>query len=366
MTWSRIAAVVLVIAAVIWIGSGVLGRSEATDENAEAVAPAETAQPDAFKVAVMQPPVEQHQRSVILSGRTEADDKAEAVARASGTIVELNVKRGDLVQEGDVIAVLSDEARQAQVAQAEALVGQRQTMLDAKSRLIERGITAANEAEQLEADLRAAQAALASAQAEQDRGQIRAPISGLVATLPVSAGQALQVGTVVAGIVSLQPMLAVVEVAERQLGGIKAGDAATVSLVTGAKADGVIRFISPTASEGTRTYRVDVELTNDDGTIPDGVTAQVTLKLEPVEAAKLPRSALTFSSDGLLSVRTVDGSGVVGSVPVTVVEDSQDELWLGGIPAGTQVIVQGQDFVKDGEKVETVEASAAPAAASSS
>ena len=364
MTWSRIAAVVIVIAAVVWIGSGVFGRAGAPSD--DATAPAEATEQEAFRVAVTQPTVEEHARAVILSGRTEADDKAEAVARAAGTIVELNVKRGDLVQEGDVIAVLSDEARQAQVAQAQALVEQRQTMLDAKSRLIKRGITAANEAEQLEADLRAAEAALASATAELDRGQIRAPISGVVATLPVSTGQALQPGTAVASIVSLQPMLAVVEVAERQLGGIKVGDPASVSLVTGADAQGVIRFISPTASEGTRTYRVDVELTNDDGTIPDGVTAQVTLKLEPVAAARLPRSALTFSSDGLLSVRTVDGGGIVGSLPVSVVEDTQDELWLAGIPAGTRVIVQGQDFVKDGENVDAVEADAATAVSSNS
>lgn len=357
MMWSRILALIIVVGATLWIGSGVLGRTEAPSEAAaEQQAPA----PPLFKVAVIDAAVERHARAIVLSGRTEADNRASAVARAAGSIVELKVRRGDRVQEGDIVAILSDEAREAQVAQAEALVQQRQTSLEAKSKLIKRGIVPANEQEQLEADLRAAEAALASAEAERERGQVRAPISGVVSAVPVTAGQALQPNTVVAEIIALDPMLAVIEVAERQLGGVKVGDRASVKLVTGAEVEGTIRFISPTASEGTRTYRVDVELDNDEGTIPDGVTAQVELKLDPVDAVRVPRSALTFSAEGQLSVRTVDADGVVASSPVKIVEDGPDALWLSGIDSGSRIIVQGQDFVKDGQRVEAVAAGPAP------
>jgi multidrug efflux system membrane fusion protein len=356
MMWSRILAVIIVVGATLWIGSGVLGRTEEPTEK-----PAEqTAAAPLFKVSVVDAAVENHARAIVISGRTEADNRASAVARAMGSIVELKVRRGDRVAEGDVLAVLSDEAREAQVAQAEALVEQRRTALQAKSQLIKKGIVAANERDQLEADLRAAEAALASATAERERGQVVAPISGVVSAVPVTTGQALQPNSVVAEIVALDPMLAVVEVAERQLGGLKVGDRASVQLVTGAEAEGTIRFISPSASEGTRTYRVDVELDNDDGAIPDGVTAQVELRLDAVEAVKLPRSSLTFSAEGALSVRTVNAEGIVGSVPVKIVEDGQDTLWLSGVGAGTRVIVQGQDFVKDGQRVEAV--AAGPAA----
>ena len=47
-------------------------------------------------------------------------------------------------------------------------------------KLIKRGIVAANEENALEADLRAAEAALAMAKAEHERGLIVAPISGVV------------------------------------------------------------------------------------------------------------------------------------------------------------------------------------------
>jgi multidrug efflux system membrane fusion protein len=354
MMYSRILAAVIVVAATLWIGSGVLGRTESPAEgSSEASAPA--AQP-LFQVAVVTAKVQEHSRVLALSGRTEADNRARAVARTLGSIVELKVERGDVVKEGDILATLSDEAREAQVAEAEAMVQMRKTDLEAKVKLIERGVMAANDKNQIEADLRAAESTLAQARAEHERGLIRAPISGVVSDVPVTAGQSLEMNAVVAEVIALDPMLAVAEVAERQLGDIKVGDPTEVRLVTGQTAKGKVRYVSPTASGGTRTYRVEVELDNADLSIADGVTAEVEFRLAPVAAAKLPRSALTFSTSGELSVRIVGADGIVASVPVAIVEDARDEVWVAGPKDGVQIIVQGQDFVKDGQTVGTVDA----------
>src|SRR5262245_37505224 len=102
MKMSRIVAAVLVIAAIVWIGSGVVGRA---DRRAEITARPEAATPR-FKVSVMPVSLETHQPSLILSGRTEADKRAQAIARAAGTIVDLRVRRGSVVKKGDIIAVL--------------------------------------------------------------------------------------------------------------------------------------------------------------------------------------------------------------------------------------------------------------------
>jgi multidrug efflux system membrane fusion protein len=178
----------------------------------------------------------------------------------------------------------------------------------------------------------------------------------------MTTGQAVEVGSMVAEVIALDPMLAVAEVAERQLGEIKVGDVASVRLVTGQIAEGIVRYVASTASAGTRTYRVEVELDNSDLSIPDGVTAEVEFQLAAAASVKAPRSALTFSAAGELSVRVVDANGIVASVPVGIVEDARDEVWIAGPKDGDRIIVQGQDFVKDGQQVGTVDAtSAAPA-----
>jgi multidrug efflux system membrane fusion protein len=163
-------------------------------------------------------------------------------------------------------------------------------------------------------------------------------------------------GKEIAQMVSLDPMLAVVEVSERKLAGIKLGDTAEIRLVTGQKASGHVRFVAQSASPTTRTYRVEVEIKNPDGAIPDGITSEVAIPMTPVQASRVPRSALTFSSSGDLGVRIVGDEGKVDFVPISVVEDEQAFMWVSGIPDRARVIVQGQDFVREGQMVQAVPA----------
>ena len=357
MKASRVTAIGLVAAAGLWIASGHFLPHESAESRAAVRAGDEGAK-KAFRVAVVGTAVVPHSRKLIVAGRTEADKRVTVTARTGGVLAELRVKRGTWVKKGEVIAILSDEAREAQVAQAQAAVTQKRTELDAKRALIMNGTLPRLQLVDLEAQLKSAEAALAASQAEADRGMVRAPWSGVVHDVAVEVGQAAFsfAGREIATLVALDPMLAVVEVAERKLAGIKVGDTADVRLVTGESASGKIRFVAKTASPTTRTYRVEIELPNPDGRIPDGITAEVSLPLAPVLATRVPRSALTFSSAGNLGVRAVRADETVEFVPVSVVEDEQSFMWLAGIAEGSRVIVQGQDFVREGQKVDAVPA----------
>ena len=160
----------------------------------------------------------------------------------------------------------------------------------------------------------------------------------------------------IATLVSLDPMLAVVEVSERRLAGLRQGDTAEVKLITGEKVSGKIRFVAKTATQNTRTYRVEVELPNPDGSIPDGISAEVAIPVAPTPAVRVPRSALTIASTGDIGVRTVGTDGTVAFSRVVLVEDEQTYMWITGVRDGARVIVQGQDFVREGQTVDAVAA----------
>ncbi len=350
---NRLVAFALIAAAVLWIGSGYIVPREHAES--EAAIRADGGKPKAaFRVAVIEAKLAEHSRKLTLSGRTEAYRKVMAVARTNGMVAKLNVRRGSLVAQGEIIAVLSDEAREAQVLQAKALVVQRQAELDAKRRLSESGAVARLDLANTEAQYKAAQAAQAAAEAEAERGNVVAPWSGIITDVPTEIGQALSPGKEVAQIVALDPMLAVVEVAEKKLAGVTLGETAKIRLITGVEAEGRIRYVSKSANGATRTYRVEVEIANADGTIPDGITAEVSIRLAPEKATRIPRSALTFSTTGDLGVRMVDAQNKVGFLPVAVAQDEQVQMWVTGIPDGAKVIVQGQDFVREGQTVEAV------------
>jgi len=349
----HLTAIGVVAAAGLWIASGHLLPHEKAESRAAKSEPKLL-----FRVAVVGTSLVPHRRNLTIAGRTEADKRVTVTARTGGVVTELKVKRGMWVKKGETIAILSDEAREAQVVQAQALVTQKRTELEAKRQLILNGTLPRLQLVELEAQLRSAEAALAAAEAERDRGVVRAPWSGIVHDVAVEVGQAAFsfAGREIATIVALDPMLAVVEVAERKLAGIRVGDTAQVRLVTGESVRGKIRFAAKTASLTTRTYRVEIELPNPDARIPDGITAEVSLPLAPVPATRIPRSALTFSATGELGVRAVDAEESVEFVQVAVIEDEQTFMWVAGIADGSRVIVQGQDFVRESQKVEAVAA----------
>jgi multidrug efflux system membrane fusion protein len=357
MKASRITALGLVAGAALWIASGHFLPHDSAESKA-AVQPSEAAAKKLFRVAVAETTLVRHSRKLLMSGRTEADRRVTITARTAGVLTKLNVRRGSHLKKDDIIAVLSDDAREAQVAQAKSLFVQRQAELEAKRKLIMTGAMPKLDLVSLEASLESARATLAAAETERDRGVIRAPWDGVVSDLSVEVGKAALsfMGADLLTMVSLDPMLAVVEVSERKLAGIKVGDPAEVRLVTGETVKGKIRFVSKTASQSTRTYRVEVELPNADGAIPDGITAEVSVPLAAVEATRVPRSALTISSNGDVGVRMVSAEGVVSFAPIGIVEDEQTAMWVSGIADGGRVIVQGQDFVREGQKVDVVEA----------
>lgn len=357
MKGSRVTAVAIVVGAVAWIASGhLLPRGSG---HGQAAVPAVETEAKPFRVAVMPVQLSAHRQRLVLSGRTEADRKVMVTARTGGVLTDLKIRRGSVVKKGDIIAVLSDEAREAQVEQARAVVAQRRKELEARSKLIASGTLPRLELGNLESALKIAEAQLAQAEAEYERGLVRAPWDGIINDVPVEVGGAAfsMQGREIAQLVALNPMLAVVEVAETRLGGIKVGDQAEIRLVTGQTATGRVRFISKTAATATRTYRVEIEMPNPEGAIPDGITAEVAIRLAPVMASRVPRSALTFSSSGELGVRTVNGSSEVVFRPVSIVEDEQAFMWVSGLSGDAKVIVEGQDFVRDGQRVAAVPAS---------
>lgn len=354
MKASRIAAVGLVAGAALWIASGHFLPHETPESRAAITPPA--APETLFRVAVLDSQLVQHQRKLVLSGRTEADRKLTLVARTGGVLTELRVRRGSRVEKGDIIAVLSDEAREAQVMQAKALVEQRKIELDAKRRLIELNAVPRLELANLEAQHKAAMAALAAAEAERNRGLVIAPWTGIVTELTSEVGGAAFsfAGKEIGQMVALDPMLAVAEVSERKRQGVKVGQVAEIRLVSGQTATGKVRYVSPSASQTTRTYRIEIEIANADLAIPDGITAEVAVPLDALPATRIPRSALTYSSAGQLGVRAVNAQDLVEFLPITIVEDDQAFMWVGGLRDGARVIVQGQDFVRDGQKVVAV------------
>ncbi len=359
LKFHKVAAVAVLVATAAWVATGEFTSvgSAATEEAATPTKP--EAKPAPVRtVAVIDPPRLQHARAIKVSGYTDANQRASLAARAAGIIADLPVKLGTRVKAGDLIMRLDAEGKQAAVETAKQLLSQREAETAAVQKLAQSGSVAKLQLDNALSALAAARSQLEAAQADLARNEVLAPFDGVVDKVSVELGSSIQVGSPVATVLNLNPILAIGEVSERDLSHVSTGHEADVRLVNGLEVKGTVRYVSHDATAATRTYRVEVAVPNDDGRIPAGMTAEITLRAEPVEATVLPRSVITLSAGGDLGIRAVDADNKVVFYPIDIVDDSPNGLVLGGIPADVKIIVAGQELITEGDTVKPVEADA--------
>ncbi|MGL4487860.1 MAG: efflux RND transporter periplasmic adaptor subunit [Rhizobiaceae bacterium] len=354
----KIAAVIVLIGAVTWVATGefsFVGSAASEGEKTAEPTKVETAVKPPRTVSAVAVPFIEHRLTTRISGRTEPDKRAELATRASGTISMLAFNQGDTVKAGDVILDMDSLEKKIAVDAAAEVVKQKKSKADATEALAKRGNVAKLQLDEVRADLQGAQSQLEAAKAELERTQVIAPFDGIIDKIAVENGSAVQQGSPVATLLSLDPIVASGEISERNLASIKIGSPANVRLVNGSVEEGTVRYISREANAATRTFGIEVAVKNADGRIPAGMSAEIDLKSDPVQSVKLPRSAVTLNSDGALGVRAVDKDNKVVFLKVELIDDATDAIVLTGVAQGTKVIVSGQDFVADGDVVTVVE-----------
>jgi len=354
MKRSFLIALALALGAVGWVVSGQFGDGERRAEAQKP--PAELAAVEYVpQVRVRTQEAQPHTTEVVLRGRTEALRTVDVRAETHGRVVELLVERGGRVTQGQLLLRLAPESRPELVKEAEALLDQRRIEFEAARRLSEKGFRAETQLAAAKAALDAAEAALSRARVELGNTRLTAPFDGIIDDRMVDLGDYVDTGDPVARVVDLDPILIVAEVSERDIGRIEVGGAGQARLVTGPEVAGSVRFVAAMANAQTRTFRVELEVPNPDGAIPDGLTAELTLPLEEVPAHFVSPAILTLSDEGVVGVMTLDAENRARFVAVQIVDTRADGVWLTGLPQRVTFIVVGQEYVVDGQTVAPVE-----------
>jgi|TARA_B100001094_G_scaffold313893_1_gene352162 multidrug efflux system membrane fusion protein len=186
---------------------------------------------------------------------------------------------------------------------------------------------------------------------ELNRTEVKSPFSGYIESI-VKPGNFIERGQVCATIIQLDPIIFVAEVPEISIAKVKVGQNVDINLITGQKVSGILSFVSKSASSATKTFRVEVEIQNKDGLIRDGLTADLIIKTDKVKAHKISPSILILDDDGKLGVRITNSENIVEFYEIEIVQDSPEGLRATGIPEGSNIIIQGQGFVEEGQLVQ--------------
>lgn len=325
----------------------------------EVVAVAEVSERRPVPVRVREVALRDVASGIVLRGRTEATRQVDLRAETSGLVVSEPLRAGAFVSEGEVLCQLDPGTRQVALDEAEARLDEAVINNRAAEDLAQRGFGAENRAIASRAQLASARAAVERARRELDLLTIRAPFDAMLETDAAERGSLLQPGGMCAGLVRLDPIRFVGFVPETEVERIELGALAGARLLSGREVAGRVSFIARQADPATRTFRVEVSVPNPDYAIREGVTAQILVQAESARGHLLPQSALTLDDGGRLGVRLAE-DGRARFVPVRILRDDAEGVWVTGLPDVAQVIVLGQEFVTDGAAVEVVAEEARP------
>ena len=362
---SHILALLITASIGYWMLGGeveVGGQNETVASNSEAnegqdAVSQETTGTSLFKVNFVAIDAEERRQSIPVRGRTKADAIIPIRAETNGILEKRLFSRGDSVKAGDLVCVIRQGSRKAALASAQARYDQMQADYIANQELEKKGFVTATAMRQKRFELDAAKAQLEESQLELERSEIKANATGIVQDPVAEVGDVLMSGDTCITLVDSDPMFFTGQVSERAINSVKLGMDADVSLVTGETVKGTVSYLAHSADPQTRTFPVEIKLQTDSGqSLRDGLTATANINLQPEMAIRIAPSWITLDDNGAVGVKIVDEENKVGFKPITILSQTNNGFWVGGLTPGDRVITLGQEYVISGETVDPIPA----------
>ena len=336
----------LIVLVVVWIGSGMVGREVDTG-------PAQPP-PRIATVAASWSEAGPITREIVLYGDVEPNQVATLRARTDG-IVEAMTAVGRQAQAGEVLGRLSTDDRQARLARAQAQVTSAQRNYDSAADLARGGFAPQSDVEMRLAELEAARADLRTIELEIENTSLRAPISGVVNRVETEVGAFVAAGGEVLRIVDNDPLIAVVQVPQAAVSRLATGMQARVRFIGGEERNGAVRFISPIAEAATRTFRVELEVDNQERPLPAGLSVEVVVPTDSVDAHRVSAALVRLDAQGRIGLQTVDEDDRIAFMPVEVVRARADAIWVTGLPERARIVTISRGLLSPGQVVEARE-----------
>src|SRR5580700_6574503 len=385
---------------VILIGAFVAGYIPRHRRELQLVAEADTHNAALPQVSVMTARRAEGRGNLVLPGNIQAVTEAPILARAEGFLKTRYVDIGDRVTAGQLLAEIEAPELDQQVTQARAAVEQVQADLERATaaleqgkaneslakvtaqrwdNLVKRGVVSRQENDQYQAqyqaqsaNVRALEHAVAAAKSNiaaseanvarlselQNYLKVRAPFAGVITLRNVDVGALVNTGnTMLFRIARTNLLRTYVNVPQSSASEVHVGQTAQLSVSENpdARFPGQVTRTANALDPSSRTLLVEIQAANPAGKLMPGMYVQVDLNLPRKDPPLLiPSDTLVVRSEGTL-VALVGADNVVHYKRILVGRDFGDRIEvLSGMNEGERAIVNPNDSVQDGVRVEPV------------
>lgn len=291
-----------------------------------------------------------------LSGTAFADKEANLGAALPGRVEKLYFPEGSRVKKGDLLASLSGELYTQALVELNTVTKDYERV----TRLNEKGSISQQDYDHVKAmyDASVAKVAMMKKNAE-----IIAPFPGTIVEYLVNEGENyffnvnLEPGysrtSGILRLMKLDPIQVEAEVNEKDLTGLKKGQAAYVQFdaFPATKFSGRISDIGQVLSTLTHTAKIKVEISNKTGEIKPGMFAHIKIECPATSTTAIPYNSIIRQAGTAEEYAYVAQSSTVKKIKIKRLWDNEGWTGVEGITPGQTVIVAGKEKLQDGSAI---------------
>lgn len=238
---------------------------------------------------------------ISIQGNVDTHENILIYPEYQGVLTTVNVKEGQRVSKGQVLAKIDDGGLSSQLAQLETQYELAKTTYERQQRLWDQQIGSEIQLLQAKTNMESTESSVKQLRSQLDKTTIRAPFSGVIDEIITEQGQVVgSGGQALMRIVSLDNMYVKAAVPESYMQSVTEGSSVKINLasidtVVDGKISNVGNFINPT----NRTFQVEVKIPNTEAKIKPNMMANLQINnYSKEEAITIPVIAIQESAAG--------------------------------------------------------------------
>ena len=315
----------------------------------------ETAEPDKeiTPVKIAEVGTKPFAHYISLQGKIDSDNNIMLGSKASGTITKVNVKEGDKVSKGQVLAEIDAKILQANLVELKNSLNLANTLYERQKNLWEQNIGTEVQYLQAKNNKESLEQKLASLREQIELTKIVAPFSGTVDAVMIKKGEVAAPGMPAIRIINPSDYTLQAELSENYINSIQESNKVLIELPSGGKKfTSRIKSLSSVIDPVNRTFTVEVAIPD---SLNDYVKANMIAFLhiqdyQNENAVVIPINAVNFSGNSPFVFVAENNVAKKQTISTGKTFNNNIEV-LSGLNAGDQLIVAGHKNITEGEAV---------------
>lgn len=286
------------------------------------------------------------------SGTIEPENTAQIGFAVPGTINHVAVQEGQFVKKGQLLASIDATEYSNALDIANAGLKQAEDLNNRLTDLYKKGSLPEKDYIDIQTKVAQARASKRISAKHIADSKLYAPISGIISAKQVEMGSTAAPGVPAFTIIKTDVVYARIAVPENEVGNMKMGKSASVSIPTlNEEITGLVSIINPQAEANTRAYTVKIKLHNNQQQLLPGMIANVQIASQKgLPNISIPANAVVRDADGLTYVflsnpqqkairKRITPGNITGNDAIIIKE---------GLSEGDKVVIAGQSRLKEG------------------